>query len=328
MDISKAPSIVDANSTNLADGYKNYEQVYISLIVNCVLNALLCIIAVLGNSVVIYSLWNSALLHSPSNVILFCLAFCDLGVGFVVQPFYIIYQMFYVTKRRETWLLAMKAFNFVANFFSGVSFLTTTAVSVDRYLAIHLHLRYQELLTVRRTVQVLLILWLFTAFVVSSLIWNSSVTFFAALTIIVVCLLTISSTYLKIYLVVRSQRRKMKEQRRSNPTDQPSQTTKKTVQQIKCVTNMFYVCALHIMCFTPYLVFLALRDGYETSVFTYLATEFAQTLVYLNSSLNPAVYCWRLREIRVAVKRTLVMFYCNSEFDEGFPKAAVFFFKR
>ena len=53
-----------------------------------------------------------------------------------------------------------KAFNFITNFFSVASYLGVVAVSVDRFLAIHFHLRYQELVTHKRVVAVVISIWM------------------------------------------------------------------------------------------------------------------------------------------------------------------------
>ena len=45
------------------------------------------------------------------------------------------------------------------------------------------------------------------------------------------------------------------------------------------------------------------RQDYSQSF--YIAREFTVTLVYLNSSLNPVVYCWKMKEVKRAVKDTL-----------------------
>ena len=37
----------------------------------------------------------------------------------------------------------------------------------------------------------------------------------------------------------------------------------------------------------------------------YLAWQFTSTLVYIKSSLNPFIYCWKIREVKLAVKETL-----------------------
>ena len=276
------------------------------LFVNCVLNALLSITAITGNTLVIYSVWNSpALLHSPSNVLLFGLAVCDLGVGITVQPLYIIYHSFYLTNHLQAWLATMEVFNVISNLFCGVSFLTTTTVSIDRYLALHLHLRYCELITMRRTFQLLGSLWVIAGFVASSLLWKPTITFFAALLVIATCLFVTFVVYVKIFTIVRFHRKNiLKQLGRAEKHSIPKQT--------KSALNMFYVCLIHTFCYLPYFVFLILRDGYRTTDFTILATEFAQTLIFLNSSLNPILYCWRLRDIREAVKQTTAKILCNN----------------
>ena len=291
---------------SLRDGSQEKHNLpwYVPVFVNCALNAPLSITAVMGNAIVIYSIWNSPSLHSPSNTLLFSLAICDLSVGMIVQPFYIIYRMFYITNQPQTGVIMMKAFNVISNLLCGVSFLTTTAVSIDRYLAVHLHLRYQELVTVRRTGRLLVILWFVAALVSSTLFWNLDVTFFGALLVIASCLATTIGVYARIFMVVRSQQKKIVQQR-------AGQTTTKAMQHTRSALNMFYVCFVHILCYLPYFVFLILRDGYATTEFTYLATEFSQTLIFLNSSLNPVLYCWRLRDIRAAVKITLNKFCCK-----------------
>ena len=51
----------------------------------------------------------------------------------------------------------------VMGLFPTVSFLSVVAVSIDRFMAIHLHLRYQELVTHKRVVAVVISIWLFSA---------------------------------------------------------------------------------------------------------------------------------------------------------------------
>ena len=259
------------------------------LIINCALNAPLSLTAIFGNMVVIYSLWKTPSLHSPSNVLLLGLAVCDFGVGITVQPFYIIYQSFYLANHLKIWLATMKVYNVLSNLVCGVSFLTTTAVSIDRYIAIHLHLRYRELVTLRGTGVLLVVLWIIAAFVASTLIWKQNITFFLVTSLIVVCLFSTFGVYVRIFTVVRQHQKRIQGQQ-----SQKTRNYGNTKQFAKSAIGMFYVCFVHFLCYLPYFVFLILRDMYETNTFTILATEYAQTLIFLNSSLNPIVYCWRL----------------------------------
>ena len=51
----------------------------------------------------------------------------------------------------------------LVNLFYSASFFGVTALTVDRFLAIHLHLRYQELVTHKRVVAVVILKWAFSA---------------------------------------------------------------------------------------------------------------------------------------------------------------------
>ena len=200
---------IDTNYSLLQNGSQE-RQMFV--IVNCALNVPLSFTAVMGNMAIIYSIWNLPSLHTPSNTLLFGLALCDLSVGMIVQPFYIIYHTFFMANNRRTGLIMMKAFNIIANLLCGVSFLTTTAVSIDRYLAIHLHLRYQEVVTKRRAARLLGLLWCIAAFIASALLWDPSITFYAALLVIAICLSTTVGAYGKMFTVVRNHQKKILQQ--------------------------------------------------------------------------------------------------------------------
>ena len=60
-----------------------------------------------------------------------------------------------------------KAFIITSSFLCFASFLGVTAVTVDRFLAIHLHLRYQELVTHKRVVAGVISIWVFSALISS-----------------------------------------------------------------------------------------------------------------------------------------------------------------
>lgn len=88
---------------------------------------------IIGNTAVIMSIYmEKTIAASPSNTILFGLADRDVGVSFLVQPLYVIYQSFYFASRKQTWLILMKAFNILSNLLYSISFPTIATVSVDR----------------------------------------------------------------------------------------------------------------------------------------------------------------------------------------------------
>jgi len=65
-----------------------------------------------------------------------------------------------------------------------------------------------------------------------------------------------------------------------------------------------------VACYLPYDIVAALRA--ESGLFSsfHHARSYTITLVYLNSSLNPILYCWKIAEVRQAVKDTIRKMLC------------------
>ena len=60
-----------------------------------------------------------------------------------------------------------------------------------------------------------------------------------------------------------------------------------------------------VVCYLPFLITQALTPQRGMPLSVYLAKEFTGTVVLLNSSLNPSLYCWKIREVRQSVKDTM-----------------------
>ena len=74
-----------------------------------------------------------------------------------------------------------------------------------------------------------------------------------------------------------------------------------------------YLNCIFFLCFLPYACALVIIQTTEWNSSKLVALHFTGTLVLINSSLNPLVFCWRLREIRTAVLQTLSAVICRSE---------------
>ena len=89
-----------------------------------VVNFVSAIAAIVGNSLVLVTIWRTPRLHSPSNVLLAGLAVSDLGVGLICQPFWITAQMTNDTAHDVIFLIN----GLSADFFVEVSLVTLTAI--------------------------------------------------------------------------------------------------------------------------------------------------------------------------------------------------------
>lgn len=130
------------------------QDLYSCYIVNCTLNALLIITAIIFNSVLIQALRRTSSLSKPLRTFLFSLAVSDLGVGLVAQPLYLLLLVRWLQKNTEYHpsCALYTAYALIGILFSVSSFFGLMALSADRFLAIHLHLRYRKCVTRKRVV--------------------------------------------------------------------------------------------------------------------------------------------------------------------------------
>ena len=81
--------------------------------------------------------------------------------------------------------------------------------------------------------------------------------------------------------------------------------TESAARQRKSAVSAFYVYLVFLFCCLPeYCVGLTFLISPRSSVLKDLHL-YTRTLVFLNSSLNPVIYCWRMRHIRQAIIDTL-----------------------
>lgn len=73
----------------------------------------------------------------------------------------------------------------------------------------------------------------------------------------------------------------------------------------KSVFNMFVIWFLMLVCYLPLICTSALFTLLGRSYSMHLAFNFTTSVMFLNSSMNPVVFCWRIREFRAAVRKTL-----------------------
>ena len=111
-------------------------------IVNAAFNVPLFIVTIVGlNRLVLVSITRTPSLISPSNILLFALAFSDLCVGVIVQPLFITWKFVKYTFSGTSLGMFSSVHAFFGSVLCAVSFSNVTLLSVDRFLALYLHLR-------------------------------------------------------------------------------------------------------------------------------------------------------------------------------------------
>ena len=183
------------------------------------------------------------------------------------------------------------------------SLLGITALTVDRFLAIHLHLRYQELVTHKRVVAVVISVWVWCScislFALNRVLQN--VLYIINATIGAVCLTTTGLIYCKIYSIVRHHTNQIHALQLQPVGQNQNGELANAARLKKTALATFYVYVVLVVCFLPFICVKATYLIYGESELLLHLFYYSMTLVYLNSSLNPLIYCWKIRHIRQTV---------------------------
>ena len=273
------------------------------------LNIFLSITAFLGNTLILVALHKATSLHPPSKLLYRNLAITDLCVGIIVDPLAVTYLTSVVKERWDICYYAYLAENLSGYTLCAVSLLTRTAISVDRLLALLLGLRYRQVVTFRRTCITVTGFWILSIVGASTLFWNRLITSWFQYKVAALCLVTTTVAYTKVFCTLRHSQIHVQNH---NAQGQTSQAIPLNIARYrKAVYSTLWVQGTLVICYLPYVTVVALQRQRGMSLSIYRAQQFTTTLVYLNSSLNPFLYCWKIREVRQAVKETLRQLFCR-----------------
>ncbi|XP_020620387.1 melanocyte-stimulating hormone receptor-like [Orbicella faveolata] len=277
-------------------------------IVISALNIPQSISAFLGNVLIIVALQKVSFLHPPSRLLLGCLAVTDLGVGLITQPIRI--ALFMSPEHSKLCYYLTILFETIGGMFCAVSVLTTTAISVDRLLALMLGLRYRQVVSLRRTSVFVVSLWLFIAAIVIVAFYNFHIALNIAYVILLLCIGTSTFCYMKIYLTLRHRETQVQGEVHQGQLDGQG-ITLNIARYRKTVSSALWIQMTLLACYLPYSTLTAfiVISGIDKQALN-LAWAVTMSLLLLNSSLNPFLYCWKMKEIRQAVKDTVRQFGC------------------
>ena len=278
----------------------------------CVLNLVFSFVAVLGNFLVIHALWKASLLPPTIKTLFLSLAISDLAVGILSQPMFgviIAVMLRRLSNGQHNFALFCPTVLTVCYYFMFglifASFLNIIIITLDRLLAVRLHLRYQDLVTLKRLITVLVALWITSAIGASIFIFLPKGSRLTSAVIVFLGIILTTVVYIYIYKVVRFHRNQIRCQFQVQ-----NRQGLEITRQNKSAYNALIVYIVFLACYLPLFtaVILLTVENFRSSflVYDHVSLFFA----FLNSSLNPLLYCWRYREIRVNVKKSLSNIFC------------------
>ena len=259
------------------------------------------ITATLGNALILVALNKVSSLNPPSKLFLRCLAFSDLSVGLLVQPAAAVSLSTSVHHRWNLCRVSEELWFFFTVFMSAFSFATTMAISVDRLLALLLGIRYRQVVTIKRAR--FLVVPFLLASTANYVIYYINIFAFILFTAILWSSWLIMSIYCytRIFITLQNQI-----QAQITPQGQPNGISPiNLLRYKKTVSTAVWLFAAMMICYGPFGLVVVVVATTSLSAPFIIINYFALTLVFLNSSFNPILYCWKIREVRNAVKKIL-----------------------
>ena len=284
------------------------------------LNIFLSIFATLGNDLILVALRNVSSIHPPTKLLFRCLAITDLCVGLLCQPLYV--YVWYITISLDIGNRIVElayVYVFIIGVLAAVSILTSAAISVDRLLALLLGLRYRHVVTLCRVRVLIACVWFIAVsnsslYCVALILFHDKLQLASSWTLRAFTIFSIIVSlfsYSKIFFTLRHQQAQVEDH------VQPEQSSRvRSVLNIarykKTVYSVAWIQFAMLACYGPYIVmvFLLQFGNIDDSIEIRIADEFSLCLVFLNSSLNPVLYCWRIKDVRREVQNTIRKCLC------------------
>lgn len=307
------------NCLFLDTNQQSFDYISIANIIAGVVNAIFALIATSLNAVVLISFWKTPNLHTPQNSLLCWIAFADLLVGSVVQPLDVLQRIMEELHNIDMYCNVRLAKNALAWIISSVSFCILTTISVERLVALLKPLKHNTLVTHSRILLLVVLYWvLCIVLYVARFAGLPNQTFFGMASVVASVNLTINVvSYFKIFKVIKRHQRRIHDEAALS-SRLHGQMAPTEMKRFKTFTlTAVYIVTLVVLFYVPFICYLVayMILGFIGPVkLAYICLE---TLSYVNSSVNPFIYSYRLRSIREAIYKTVpkLFFYREDNFS-------------
>ncbi|XP_039367506.1 cannabinoid receptor 2 [Mauremys reevesii] len=299
-----------------------------------VLCSIVGILCVLENSLVLYLIFASPKIRKkPSYLLISSLALADVLASVVFVCSFLDFHVLNSTdSSKEIFLLKLGGVN--TSFTASLGSLLMMAF--DRYVCIHRPSEYKVIVTRKRVVVAMAVMWIatmITAFLplmgwncckVNSVGWNCSELFpfvdnkYLSSWICLVMILLLCIVYAYVRVLWKAHKHTVYMEKRQT---QAGQRNAKMRMDITLAKTLVMVLAIVMTCWSPvlalmtYSLFVSLNDNIR-KVFA-----FCSTLCLVNSMVNPIVYALRSRELRSSLRNTSSRFRKKVSISESIPEA-------
>ena len=296
-------STVDVNWRNASSFY------YTASFSTAVLIAISSPVAVVGNALILAAIWKKTFVRTPFHILLSGLLVADLCTGLVAQPFVVAVDLILLTQPKEIcdnpklFLALLGIANGSATYFISITMVFITLISIERWL----HMSRRSLVTAHRGYLIIAIVLVLPIPLVAVRLFSdvryetfSREVYTTILALMLVCFVTTSFAYFKVYQIIRQHQQQVQEHDTSRNFGQPAIDLAKYK---KSVVSILYILLLFSVSFLPFVVSSGMLLSLGESVELGAAFGVSMLLLFLSSALNPGLYLWRMNDIRNGVKQ-------------------------
>ncbi|XP_068685329.1 adrenocorticotropic hormone receptor-like [Montipora foliosa] len=264
----------------------------------CVFTGLVCPGAVAANVLVFMGILRKSELRNVYNTSILFLTGSDILKAFIPMPTFIVYQGTKLTKPQKDFsCTALVFYTFTTYLFTGLSVLTITLITLERYLAIFHPYRYCNHVTKRRiavTISISWILWI--AFITQarlSPIASTGMYSAIAASMLIPCILLTFIVYCKVYVLT-------KRVRLSIGHELSTPRNAEDIQETKSSRTVAYLAGVVVLCFVPTLALVVVHQTQAVSqnYLYHLLYPLTDTAVLLTPIFDPIIYVLRSNNVR------------------------------
>ena len=252
-------------------------------------------LTVVGNALILAAMWKRTFQRTTFHVVLSGLAFSDLCTGLIVQPLVGLPPFVQNGPVRRKLL----CIGFVVGiFFGAFSLLAITLLSIERWL----HMMRRSLLTSHRRWVIITVFIMIPGSFLALFITVKSKTAVAYIITVfmLLCYFITFFAYVKLSQIIRQHQRHIQANQSSQNLGQPGINVEKFKRSLR---SILYILALFSITFWPVVITIALGLNLTISFHSFGLAYVVSLSIYLSSStLNPALYLWRMKDIRNGVK--------------------------
>ena len=283
--------------------FDQVSQRFTTNLITAIINIVTAPIAVIVNALVVTAIFGTSRLRTPSNLLIACLALSDVFVGLTAQPGYITYRL--MENQTRSVPCFVKIIHCVAFYICfGVSFMTLTAVSYERFVAVRLGVRYNNRFSCSRVLKYMLGIWVLNVSL-AALQW-AKINHVARGThhvVWLICLFVTGITQVAVFIIVRRSRQQVHGEAESIENVRKQRDVKLALS-ISLIVGVYLILNFPVMFVTFYHQTL----GYNLKSYNYYS--WAETFAFLNSCSNPIILFWKNQQVRRRIKNILKNVVC------------------